>query len=460
MSGLAAGIRLAQFGKTVLLVERHNAPGGLNSFYSLGGRKYDVGLHAVTNYVEAGVRGTPLGKLCRQLRIPREAFGLAPQRYSRIAFPGIELRFTNQPDYFTEQVAEVFPAAVDSFRGFERKVLAFDDTNLDQRPQSTRAILKESIPDPLLREMLLCPILYYGSARPRDIDFDQFVTMYKALFREGFARPLEGVRRIIRVLLQRYRETGGERRMKCGVSKLHINKDRIHHLELDDGTELTADHVLSSIGSAETQRLLVGTPETAQTAADEASARLSFAETITVLDTDPDALGCEETITFFNDSPVFDYASPEEDLIDPRSGVICFPNNYQYPADAQLEEGFLRVTSLASHARWTGLTEEEYQAAKNECYERMQDAALRFLPGLDRTRLATHTRDIDMFTPRTIEKFTGHLGGAVYGSPHKSKDGRTSVQNLYLCGTDQGFLGIVGALLSGISMANLHILGK
>ena len=30
--------------------------------------------------------------------------------------------------------------------------------------------------------------------------------------------------------------------------------------------------------------------------------------------------------------------------------------------------------------------------------------------------------------------------------------------NLYIAGTDQGFLGIIGAMLSGISMANFHIL--
>jgi len=65
---------------------------------------------------------------------------------------------------------------------------------------------------------------------------------------------------------------------------------------------------------------------------------------------------------------------------------------------------------------------------------------------------------MDMFTPRTIQKYTGHLGGAVYGAPHKSRDGRTSIKNLYICGTDQGFLGIIGAMLSGISMANLHVL--
>ena len=72
MSGLAAGIRLAHFGRKVCIFERHNAPGGLNSFYSLEGRKYDVGLHALTNWVPEGAKGAPLVKLMRQLRIRRE----------------------------------------------------------------------------------------------------------------------------------------------------------------------------------------------------------------------------------------------------------------------------------------------------------------------------------------------------------------------------------------------------
>jgi len=38
--------------------------------------------------------------------------------------------------------------------------------------------------------------------------------------------------------------------------------------------------------------------------------------------------------------------------------------------------------------------------------------------------------------------------------------GTTYLENLFICGTDQGFLGIVGAMLSGISMANLHVLQK
>jgi phytoene dehydrogenase-like protein len=71
-----------------------------------------------------------------------------------------------------------------------------------------------------------------------------------------------------------------------------------------------------------------------------------------------------------------------------------------------------------------------------------------------------HVIDVDVFTPRTIKKFTGHLNGAVYGAPVKILEGTTPVRNLYLCGTDQGFLGIIGSMLSGITMANNHLLPR
>ena len=66
----------------------------------------------------------------------------------------------------------------------------------------------------------------------------------------------------------------------------------------------------------------------------------------------------------------------------------------------------------------------------------------------------------DTFTPKTIFKCTGHTNGLVYGSPVKLNGGITPIRNLFICGRDQGFLGIVGVTLSGISMANLHILQK
>jgi phytoene dehydrogenase-like protein len=453
LSGLAAGIRLAHFGKKVCIFERHNAAGGLNSFYSLGGRKYDVGLHAVTNYVPAGVKGTPLGKILRQLRIDRGEFALSPQRGSRVAFgPRGErvLRFTNDFALLESEVAAHFPAQAEGFRGIARFVR---DMPLTGGPEgsSARAYIRGLITDPVLEDMLLCPLMFYGSASEDDMDLAQFAIMFRALYLEGFARPLDGVRVIMRVILDKYREAGGERRMKCGVKKIVVRAGRASALILDTGEEITADHVLSSIGAAETQALVGERPKASRT--------LGYVETISVLDRQPAALGWgDDTIVFFNDSERFSYRDPAGQ-VDTRSGIICFPNNFDYGEGNGLAEGFFRVTCLANYESWAALPEETYRADKARWFGAIQQSAKRFLPRLDPPdALEKATVATDMFTPTTVEKFTGHFRGAIYGDPVKNPEGRTALSNLYLCGTDQGMLGIVGSMLSGISMANRHIL--
>jgi phytoene dehydrogenase-like protein len=244
--------------------------------------------------------------------------------------------------------------------------------------------------------------------------------------------------------------------MKCGVQRIVAREGRAAALVLDSGEEITADHVISSIGAPETERLLGLSSQ-----ATSPVGNLSFVETITVLNRAPAALGWgDDTIIFFNDSAQFDYAQPANP-VDPRSGVICFPNNFVYPENTGFDEGFFRCTCLANYERWINFPEEIYRAEKQRWFGRVVESAMRFLPRTTTpAELSGATVATDMFTPRTITKFTGHLGGAIYGSPLKHRHGRTALSNVYLCGTDQGFLGIVGAMLSGISMANFHILQK
>lgn len=464
MSGLAAGIRLAHFGKKVCIFERHNAPGGLNSFYSIAGRKFDVGLHAMTNFVPPGVKGTPLTKLLRQLRIDREEFALCPQKQSKIAFgPRGEstLRFTNDFAVLEAEVRAKFPHDAEGWGKLVELVRTYDDVSLDAKPRSAREVVGQHLRDPLLTDMIFCPVMYYGSAQEHDMEFGQFVIMFKALYLEGFARPLDGVRVIIRVLLEKFRAAGGERRMKCGVARIVEQDGRAARLILDDGSEVTADHVISSAGYAETLALCRSgfTPDSsAASSTTENIGQLSYAETIAVFKQPPASWGWgDDTIIFFNDSEKFAYERATEQ-VDLRSGVICFPNNFAYPDGADLPEGLVRVTCLANYARWATLPEETYRADKARWFDAIQRSARRFLPPVNDAVLASNLVTTDMFTPRTVKKFTGHLNGAIYGAPRKIRDGRTHLRNLYLCGTDQGFLGIVGAMLSGISMANYHVL--
>ena len=454
MAGLAAGIRLALAGKNVIVLERHNASGGLNSFYSQDGRKFDVGLHAMTNYVPKGTKGTPLTKLLRQLRIPYDALDLCPQNGSRIHFPGCQLEFTNDFAHFEAEVAHAFPRQIDGFRALAEEVRTLDAFNLGAIPTSAREAVQRHISDPLLEDMIFCPVMYYGSAQEHDMDYGQFAIMFRSLFFEGFARPLEGVRVIIKLLQDKYRSLGGVRKMKCGIRKIHTSGSKASAIELDNGATITADKIISTAGAVETARLCDDQPEDA---ASDNIGQLSFTETITVLDRQPADFGWDDTIIFFNTAERFRYARVEDALVDPTSGVICFPNNYQYGEGRQLDEGFLRVTAMANHDQWCALNEDDYLAQKAHWYAKLQQVTLGLLPKA-KLDLDTHRIASDMFTPRTVRKYTGHLNGAIYGAPNKIKDGRTHLENLYLAGTDQGFLGIVGAMLSGISMANLHCL--
>ncbi len=465
MSGLAAGIRLAYFDKRVCIVERHEQFGGLNSFYRLDGRQFDVGLHALTNYVPPGVRNAPLPKLLRQLRISRDEWDLHEQTWSDVRFPNHRLRFSNDISLLTSQVAEVFPNQADRFVRLVELIRDYDDVALDTTWRSARASLAEYLSDATLIDMLLCPVMYYGSAEERDMDFTQFVTMFKSLFLEGFARPRGGVRSIISSLVRKYRSLGGEFRMKCGVSRIETAEGQVRAVELETAETLTARIVFSCAGYHETMALVdsscgtgfqpvdssCGTglhPVSASASPPDTPGALSFVESICVLNRLPQSLGHESTITFFNDAETLDYACPDEP-VDVRSGVICCPSNFAGHDD--MPEGVIRFTSLARADAWERFGEEEYRRQKQIWHERVVERVLRYIPDF-----RPHVVYTDTFTPRTIRHFTGHLGGAVYGAPRKRRDGRTPIVNLFICGTDQGFLGIIGACLSGITVANLY----
>ena len=453
MSGLAAGIRCAHFGKRVVVLEQHNAPGGLNSFYAKDGRKFDVGLHAMTNYVPSSEKRAIFSKLLRQLRIDRADLDLIEQKTSRIAFPNTSIRFSNDEALLESEVTSAFPGQIDGFRKLSETVRAYDDRALEMPYQSTREWIKSFISDPALEEMIFCPLMYYGSSVENDMDVGQFVIMFRSIFHEGFARPVDGIRTLLRVVLDRYRKLGGIRRMKTGVRKLVVEKGKVSQIILDSGEEIQAQVVLSCAGLPETYGLIEpGISEEIPSL----EGTLAFAEAIAVYDALPQTWGWgDDTIVFFNKTDRFAYRAAA-DPVDLNSGVICLPSNFEY-GDRLPGEGLVRVTCLANYDQWVGYDDAEYARQKEIWFARMQGAILPMMPQPVHD-FASNLVATDMFTPKTVKRFTRRARGAIYGSPKKIKDGRTPVSNLFLCGTDQGYLGIVGSMLSGVIVANQYAL--
>jgi phytoene dehydrogenase-like protein len=447
LSGLAAGIRLAHFGRRVVIVEKHSLWGGLNSFYKKGGHLFDVGLHALTNYVPPGRRGPrgPLQRLSRQLRIPLEEWDLVPQTRSSIRFDDATIVFDNDVETLRSEVGRGWPKEVD---GFDRLVAAcaeYPDPTVARPFVSARARLADYLRDPLLREMILCPLFYYGAADVDDLDWGDFVVLFSSIFLEGLGRPRRGMRPFLRRLVDRFREAGGEMIRNCAVVGFELDGDRVTGVRLASGSTLRPEAVLSSAGARETLRLA------GRATGGIRPGPLSFLETVWVFDRPPwgpdDFSDC---VTFYNRGPALRWRPPEAGDIDLASGVLCCPNNYA-GAEAPAET-HLRVTHLASPGRFLEAAESDYGDRKAEAVA-ASAAAVESLVGPFRAQ-ATYC---DAFTPRTVRHYTGHEQGAIYGSPDKQRSGDIGLENVFLIGTDQGLVGIVGAMTSGLAIANARL---
>ncbi len=447
MSGMAAAIRLGMFDKKVLLVEKHNICGGLNSYYQRrnfnegGIRKFDVGLHALTNFIRKGEKRKPFSKLLKQLRLRYDDFKLHEQSYSVIDFASEKIKFSNDFDLMKSEIYVKFPAEKDNFEKLLKYIVEFNEVNLDQKYESSRDVLKKYLSNNLLIEMILCPLLIYGSAWEHDMDFSQFVIMFKSIYLEGFSRPEGGVRTITKLLEDKMKDVGVEVSYKESVEELIISDNKVSIIKTSK-REIEAKYIFSSMGLPETYDLA------AESRGSGVVGAMTFLETLFVYDRKPELTEFDPTIVFYNNSDTYHYQKAQE-LFDSSSAVVCCPDNYE--AHQRDGEGMFRITYMANYDKWNNLSKEEYKTQKSLVADEARKLMNRIAP-----EFGGELRFTDVFSPTTIKKYTSHLGGTVYGSTEKSRDGKTKYSNLFVIGTDQGFLGIVGAMLSGISISNLY----
>ncbi len=459
-SGLAAAVRLAHFGVKTCLLEAHTRPGGLNSWHHVRNREISSGLHAFTNYSKSGREGA-LGKLLRQLRVNPADLELCGPGRASIRFPGLTLSFNDRPDYLRQQIAEHFPKETDGYDRFRKLVLETDEGELTGLQTSAREVMEKYLRDPLLVDMLLCPVLFYGcpggvgdgrdAARRRpDLDWLLFCVVWKCLYESGLAYPAHGMSKIWNLLIDRFRQDGGLLRLANRVSGFISENGRVKAAVTEAGEEVAGDIFFSSAGGRETQILLGEEAEAIP------AGGVSIAEGIALLDAKAADQGFTDAVVFYSLSDELRFRRPDS-LVEESCGALCLPANYP-----GIDENILKISELASYPAWRKLDPLDYRLAKERAAAGMEKSLLTL--GFDLARGKAEAgrfgRFDDLFTPVTLWRFTRHAEGALYGSPVKARSGLTSRENLFLIGADQGFHGIVGAMLSGVAMANLHCLAK
>lgn len=451
LSGLAAAIRVARFNPNVLLLEKHSRLGGLNSYFYRNKTLYETGLHAITNYAGPKDKRAPLNRLLRQLKLRRSELTFCEQHQSEVVFRGCtSLKFSNDFDLFQTEISNKFPQASEKFQRLLDFLREFDPFILTPF-NSAKKFLLNCLEDPLLVDMILCPLMYYGSSHENDMDLSQFAIMFQAIYQEGMFRPRGTIKDFLDFLVAHYFLLGGNLRKSCGVERIIHHKNKAIGVVLVSGEVIECDHLLSTIGRDETMSLLGKEPNTPSADCQ----RLGFVETIYQVPEKTAAhLPRDKTIIFYNDADQFSYKNPD-DYVDFSSGVICFPGNFKGLEPKDLRE--IRSTHLANFNQWKALSldTEQYKIQKKATSHRSSQCLEKLIGSFTSNIIYENS-----FTPVTIERYTSKIEGAIYGNPTKTKDGDLGFTNLFLAGTDQGFLGIIGSMLSGVSIVNQHILPK
>ena len=444
LSGLSAGIRLAYSGRKVAVVESHRIPGGLNSYYNRGDTTIDVGLHSITNYVPETERTAPMNKLFRQLKLRRSEMNLCPQSFSEIRFPDATLRMGNTLDVIQADIARCFPEDADGFKRLCDTFRGYSYEGADVPEGFARQTLAKFIKSPILRDMILCPVMFYGNPAQNDMTLKQFSVMFKSIFLEGMARPHDGMKSIICAMVEKFNELGGTLILNNGATKIQIEDGTATGVSLKSGDTITASTIVSSIGALETASICTESVPSINAAE---PGRICFVEAIFSLDRQPSDIGIDAAIIFKNNTNEFEFKAPKE-CLDFNSHVLCMPGNFNGCDNIPAAKS-LRLTTLTSHECWANLAKDEYKKAKETALEQLTNVLKSVSPELPKCIV-----NAELSTPKTITRCTGHVNGAIYGSPTKFYDSQTDCRNLFLCGTDQGFLGIIGSMMSGTIVAN------
>ena len=475
LGGLTAAALLARAGRRVLVLERHDRPGGYAHAVRRRGYRFDSAVHVVGGceprpFEGAGLIHRVLGALGVRERCE---FVRVDPAY-RVEWPGFALEAPAELERFVEAYVERFPAEDKGIRGFVSDCLAIrtetlraeESANPFERPErfplllryrraTLAQVLADRIADPAARAALAALWPYLGLP-PARVSFLYFASMLMSYVADGTYYCRGSFQTLAEALVAALVARGGELTLRSPVRRILVESGRAAGVVLENGQCVRAPLVVSNGDARQTLFELVGAehfPPRYRERVTSASASISgfVVYAATTRDLARDELAHE----------TFLYAGPEHEAAfagslagEPGWLSVTLPSLLD-PGLAPAGEHVLVLTTLIG-ARAAA----DWRDAKPRVEAALLRQLERRLPGV-----ARELRFVESATPRTFERYTRNGGGALYGfdvTPQQVGPGRldneTPVPGLLLAGhwTRPGG-GVVGVVRSGLRAARIAL---
>lgn len=442
LAGMTAANMLGRSGYSVLLLEQHYKLGGLATWFRRpGSHIFDISLH-----------GFPAGMLksCRRYWNDSIADNIVPLKNVRFDNPMFSLTTTYNREDFTELLVSRFGVERETVKTFfdtARSMNFYDDQNV-----TTRELFDKFFPgrEDIVR-LLMEPITYANGSTLEDpaitygIVFSNFMSKGVYIY-EGGTDDLVGK------MQAEMEKNGVDVRIRCDVERVIVENGAVQGIEVS-GRRIGCKAVVSNANLRSTIFQFVGEDKFDKDFIDQARAvRLNNSSTQVYMAFKPDEHIPEETgdLLFCSTANAF-----KTELLLSRD-ITSRTFSFYYPRTRP--HGKTRHAIVSStNARWedwANLSEEEYNASKQDLIETTLDALEKYVPNC-RERIEL----IDAATPITFHHYTKHVTGASFGTKFEglavSRSLPEKVRGLYHAGSVGIIMsGWLGAINYGVIVAN------
>ena len=440
LGGLSAATMLARSGLHVLLLERHNVPGGYATSFVRGRFEFEVALHELSGIGPPERRGAVYRYLEYLGIADRIEFLHVPNLY-RAVFPELDITLPVGREAFEARLVEVFPQEARGILRFMDRVFAFgrDFAQIVRKrgkvnpatmpfqhpyffrylPTTWGQVLNRDVQDPAARAVLSQYWGYVGLP-PSQISFVYMASTLAAYVRRGAAFPQGRSQALSNAFLSGFEELGGEARMNCGVQRITTANGRVTGVITDEGEEIHADWIVSNADPITTCRDLIARDAVPDSFFTELQSSEVAASTVNVylgMACPPEGLGLSEHEIFVNADYDFDRHYQGMKVVAPPEAVAITCYNAVYPGISPPGTSIVVLTALAYGEPWYEVPPGEYVDTKNRIADSMIDMAEQVAPGL-----LKYAEVVEVSTPLTNMRYAGTMGGSIYGFNQPPRD--------------------------------------
>ncbi len=479
LGGLSAAASLAKNGLNTLLLERHNVPGGYATSFVRRRYEFEVALHELSSIGKPGARGS-LYRYLESLGIAEKVeFINIPTMYRSI-FPGLDITLPVGREGYEATLCEKFPHAalgikrfLDRIFALSRELSRIQDAMANSNPAKAileapnlvrylhtdlETVLRRDVTDRRARAVLTQYWGYIGLP-PSKASYIYFAVMLASYMKYGAAFIKGRSQALSNAFIEVFEKMGGTVRFGCGASKITIHNGRVTGVIADDDTEYRAKWVLSNTSPLTTANELIGADKISKRFFDNLRIRKISPSSFNVylgIARSPRELGITDHELFINSDWDHEIAYKRAMTLETQRhfSVTCY--NMVDPEISPPGTTMLTLTSLYYGKPWLRLKPDEYLKTRNRIADEMITAAERYLPGLRK-----YAEVVEVATPITNIRYTGNIGGSIYGFNHYPYDNvawrldqRGPLEGLYFVGAWTMGGGYDPAMMSGAMAAS------